>query len=138
MRYFSSLRDWALVQGESPSTKKDMSRVWGWESAGGYQSPLPNPAKIQTFVHSVQPFITKLKWRNLFKDRTDFYQWKKWGRVASDGLIMWMHQWKTVVWFKSCGTKRGWGKPKITLIEVANKDMLINEVTKSMILDGIE
>ena len=29
-------------------------------------------------------------------------------------------------------------RPKITLGEVVKKDMLIKEVTKSMILDGIE
>ena len=36
------------------------------------------------------------------------------------------------------GTKKGRGRPKIKLVEVIKKDMLINEVTESMTLDRVE
>ncbi len=35
-------------------------------------------------------------------------------------------------------TKKGEGRPKITLIEVVKNDMLINNITESMTLDRIE
>ena len=43
-------------------------------------------------------------------------------------------------WFDQVkGTKRGRGRPKITLVKVVKKiNMLIKEVTKRMILDRIE
>ena len=36
------------------------------------------------------------------------------------------------------GTKKGRGRPKITLVEVIKNDMSIKEVTQCMTLDGIE
>lgn len=50
---------------------------------------------------------------------------KKWERVAWDGLVMCkgeklVHQWGRVILYKSKGTKRGKGRPRITLIEVVN------------------
>ena len=53
-----------------------------------------------------------------------------------------MHQCGKVSWFKSRKLKKkekkGKGRPKITLVEVAKEEISIKVVTKSMFLDRIE
>lgn len=44
-----------------------------------------------------------------------------------------MDKLERVIWFRWLEwkkKKRGWGEPKITLVEVINKDMLIKEIMK--------
>ena len=62
-------------------------------------------------------------------------------RITWNGLIIYVQSSKSdqlmdklerVIWFRwlEWKKKRGWGKPKITLVEVINKDMLIKEIMK--------
>lgn len=49
-----------------------------------------------------------------------------------------MHQWENSKLIQVEGTKKDGGQQKIILIKVVKNDMLIKNITKSMILDRIK
>ena len=79
-----------------------------------------------------------MKWGNLLKDKGSPYWWKDEEMVwlCSKGATNTPVRKSEFIQVK--GTKKGWGRPKITLVEVIKNDMSIKEVTQCMTLDGIE